>query len=70
MVLTGKCAAPGAAVGRIFIYKNNILLPKEKHILEKEQQENIDRYLLVKRQALEEFAEIKAAMRKHDPKKS
>jgi phosphotransferase system enzyme I (PtsI) len=70
MVLNGKCVAPGAAVGRIFIYKNNILLPKENHILEEEQQENIDRYLLVKNQALEEFAEIKAAIQKHDPKKA
>jgi len=70
MVLSGKCAAPGAAVGRIFIYKNNILLPKENFIPEKEQQGNIDRYLLVKKQALEEFAEIKAAMQKHDPKKA
>ncbi|MDR2596217.1 MAG: phosphoenolpyruvate--protein phosphotransferase [Treponema sp.] len=70
MVLSGKCAAPGVAVGRIFIYKNNILLPKENFIPEKEQQENIDRYLLVKKQAMEEFAEIKTAMRKHDPKKA
>jgi len=70
MVLTGKCAAPGAAVGRIFIYKNNILLPKENLIPEEEQQENIDRYMLVKKQALEEFEGIKAAMQKHDPKKA
>jgi phosphoenolpyruvate-protein phosphotransferase (PTS system enzyme I) len=70
MVLNGKCAAPGTAVGRIFIYKNNILLPKESLISEGEQQSNLDHYLLVKKQALEEFAEIKSAMQKHDPKKA
>jgi phosphoenolpyruvate-protein phosphotransferase (PTS system enzyme I) len=70
MVLNGKCAAPGTAVGRIFIYKNNILLPKESLISEGEQQSNLDHYLMVKKQALEEFAEIKSAMQKHDPKKA
>ena len=70
MVLNGKCAAPGTAVGRIFIYKNNILLPKESFIPEGEQQESLDRYLLVKKQVLEELEKIKSAMQKHDPKKA
>jgi phosphotransferase system enzyme I (PtsI) len=70
MVLNGKCAATGVAVGRIFVYKNNILLPKESFISDEERQENLDRYLFVKKQALEEFAQIKSAMQKHDPQKA
>jgi phosphotransferase system enzyme I (PtsI) len=70
MILNGKCAASGTAVGRIFVYKNNILLPKESFIPEGKQQADLDHYLLVKKQALDEFAEIKAAMQKHDPKKA
>jgi len=70
MVLNGKCAASGTAVGRIFVYKNNILLPKENFIPDGEQQPNLERYLLVKEQAMEEFEKIKSAMQKHDSKKA
>jgi phosphotransferase system enzyme I (PtsI) len=70
MILNGKCAAPGIAVGRIFVYKKNLFLPKENFIPDGEQQSHLDHYLSVKKEALDELEGIKAAMQKHDPQKA
>jgi len=70
MVLTGKRAAPGMAVGAVFVYKNTGLLPKESYISKGEEQSHLDRYFAVKKEAFEELEKIKISMQKHDPQKA
>jgi len=70
MKLSGKVAAPGAAVGRIYIYKKNITLPVESFVIEGEEQSQLDRYSLVKKQAMNELEKIRLSIQKHDKKKA
>jgi len=66
MKLNGKVAAPGAAVGRIYIYKKNLNLPVENFVSEGEEQSQLDRYFLVKKQAHDELEKIRLSLQKHD----
>jgi phosphotransferase system enzyme I (PtsI) len=70
MKLDGKAAAPGAAVGRIYIYKKNINLPVENFVSEGEERPQLDRYFRVKKQALDELEKIRLSVQKHDKKKA
>ena len=70
MVLTGKGAAPGVAVGRVFVYKKNNFIPSESFSPEGEEHFHVDRYAAVKKQALYELEEIRLAMQEHDPEKA
>jgi len=70
MKLNGKVAAPGAAVGRIYIYKKNLNLPVENFVNEGEEQSQLDRYFLVKKQAHDELEKIRLSVQKHDKKKA
>jgi len=68
--LNGKVAAPGAAVGRIYVYKKNLNLPVESFVGEGEEQSQLDRYFLVKKQAHDELEKIRLSVQKHDKKKA
>jgi len=70
LLLTGKGTAPGIAVGRIFLYKKKYFIPEESFVDEGEEQSHLDRYLAVKKQAMEELEEIRLAMLKHGPEKA
>jgi phosphoenolpyruvate-protein phosphotransferase (PTS system enzyme I) len=70
MVLNGKRAAPGIAVGAVFVYKNTGLLPKENFVPKGEEQSHVDRYLAVKKAAFDELEILKNTMKKHDPQKA
>jgi phosphoenolpyruvate-protein phosphotransferase (PTS system enzyme I) len=70
MVLSGKRAAPGIAVGAVFVYKNTGLLPKENFIPKGEEQSHLDRYQAVKKAAFDELEILKNTMKKHDPQKA
>lgn len=70
MVLRGKSAAPGVAVGRVFIHSNNYKIPAESFISAKEAQSHLDRYQAVKEQAIREYEKIFLSMKEHDPQKA
>jgi phosphotransferase system enzyme I (PtsI) len=68
--LNGKVAAPGAAVGRIYVYKKKLKLPVESFVREGEEQSQLNRYILIKKQALDELERIRLSVQKHDKKKA
>jgi len=70
MVLIGKSAAPGIAVGKVFVYRNTGFLPEESYVQEGEEQSHLDRYLAIKKEAFNELEKLKISMQKHDPKKA
>jgi len=70
MVLNGKSAARGIAVGKVYVYKKTGLLPKENYVPKGEEQSHLDRYLAVKKEAFNELEKIKISMQKHDPQKA
>jgi len=67
MVLQGKGAAPGAAVGSIFIYNEKFNIPAESVIAAGQEQSQLDRYHLIKKQALAELEGIRLSIQKVDP---
>jgi phosphotransferase system enzyme I (PtsI) len=70
LLLTGKGAAPGIAVGRVYVYNKNFRIPAEAFVKEGEQQSQLDRYLTVKKQALQELEGIRFSLQKIDPGKA
>jgi len=70
MVLHGKGAVPGAAVGSIYIYNEKFNIPAESFTSAGQQQSHLDRYDSVKKQALEELEEIRLSLYKVDPAKA
>jgi phosphotransferase system enzyme I (PtsI) len=70
MILIGKGAAPGAAVGNIYIYNEKCNIPAESFVREGEEQSHLDRYVSVKAQALIELEEIRRSMQKIEPAKA
>ena len=70
MVLKGKGAACGAAVGRIYIYNEKFNIPVENFVCAGEEQSHLDRYLSVKNEALKELEEIRLSMQKADADKA
>jgi len=70
MKLNGKGVAPGVAVGRVHVYRNNLIIPVESTVCAGEEQSHLDRYLFVKEEALQELDKLKSAMQKRDPEKA
>jgi phosphotransferase system enzyme I (PtsI) len=70
MKLSGKCAVPGVAVGRIYVYSKNFITPAESHIGAGEEQAHLDRYFSVKDEALKELEKISLSMQKENPEKA
>ncbi|MCL2214530.1 MAG: phosphoenolpyruvate--protein phosphotransferase [Treponema sp.] len=70
MVLKGKSVAPGVAVGSISIYNDIFRIPSEAFVPEGGEQAHLDKYNLIKKEALEELESIKLSMQKLDPKKA
>jgi phosphotransferase system enzyme I (PtsI) len=70
MVLDGKGAASGVAVGRIYIHKKNINVPEEGFTAPGKGQLHLDHYLLVKNEALQELEKLYFSIQEHDPEKA
>jgi len=70
MLLQGKGAAPGAAVGSIYIYNEKFSIPAERLVDAGQEQSQLDRYLAVKKHALNELEGIRLSMEKVDPVKA
>ncbi|MCL2759327.1 MAG: phosphoenolpyruvate--protein phosphotransferase [Treponema sp.] len=70
MVITGKGVAPGAAVGSIYIYNEKYSRPAESFVPAGKEQSQLDRYLTVKKEALDELEEVRLSMQKVDPGKA
>ncbi|MCL2230510.1 MAG: phosphoenolpyruvate--protein phosphotransferase [Treponema sp.] len=70
MVLYGKGAAPGAAVGSVYIYNKKFNIPKENFVDSGKEQSELDRYNTIKKQALEEIEKIRLNMSETDPAKA
>lgn len=70
MILNGKSAAPGYAVGRIHIHNNHFSIPVESLISAGEEQSQVDRYFAVKTEALRKLEKLKTSMEKYDPAKA
>ncbi|MDR2965508.1 MAG: phosphoenolpyruvate--protein phosphotransferase [Treponema sp.] len=70
MKLQGKSAAPGVAVGSIFIHSNYIKQPKETIIPAGEVDSHLNQYLSVKKEALKELEKLQLSAGKKDPKKA
>jgi phosphotransferase system enzyme I (PtsI) len=70
MVLQGKGAASGAVVGGIYIYNEKFNIPAESLIPAGEEQSHFDRYVSIKKSALNELEEIKLSVQKIDPAKA
>jgi len=70
MILQGKSAAPGIAVGGIFIYNKKYNIPPETVIKPGQEQSHLDKYVSIKRKALDELERIRLSMLVVDPKKA
>jgi phosphotransferase system enzyme I (PtsI) len=70
LLLTGKGAAPGIAVGSVYVYNKKFNIPAESLVSDGERQAQLDRYLEVKKQALDELEGIKLSLQKIDPRKA
>jgi len=70
MVLQGKGAAPGAAVGQVYIYNEKFKKPKESFITSDQAQAHLDRYLSIKKEALNELEELRLSLLKVDSSKA
>ena len=70
MVLSGKGAVPGIAVGKIFIYSKNFIVPGENFVNAGEEQSHLDRYLSIKDEAKKTLERISVSMQKDDPEKA
>jgi phosphotransferase system enzyme I (PtsI) len=70
MILQGKGAAPGTAVGRIYIYNNIFKRPTESFVPAGKEQSQLDRYLKIKKEAMEELEKLYESMKEHDLEKA
>jgi phosphotransferase system enzyme I (PtsI) len=70
MTLQGKSAAGGTAVGRIHIYNNIQTRPTESFVPAGKEQSQLDRYLKIKKEAMEELEKLYNSMKEHDPEKA
>jgi phosphotransferase system enzyme I (PtsI) len=70
MILQGKGAAGGTAVGRIYIYNNVFNRPTESFVRAGEEQSQLDRYLQIKKEAMEELEKLYLSMKEHDHEKA
>jgi len=70
MVLQGKGAAPGAAVGSIYVYNEKFSIPAEQFADAGQEQSQLDRYLVIKKHALNELEGIRLSMEEVDPGKA
>ena len=70
MTLTGKSAAPGIAVGSIYIYNEKVIIPSETFISSGEERSHIERYFSVKKLVLGELEAIRVSIEKVDPERA
>jgi len=70
MILKGKRAVPGIAVGSIYIYNKEFNIPAESFILTGQEKSHLEQYNLVKKQALDELEEIRLSVEKIDIRKA
>jgi len=70
MVLNGKSAAPGVAVGSVLIFNNQSSIPKEAVVPAGEEQSHLDKYNLIKKEAIYELDSIRLSMLERDAKKA
>jgi phosphotransferase system enzyme I (PtsI) len=70
MVLNGKKAAGGTAVGRIYIYNKYNITPKENFVSAGKEQPQLEYYNKVKNLANNELENLRITIQKHDPKKA
>ena len=70
MLLRGNCASGGIALGKIFVYRKNSIVPAESYIREGEEQREIDRYFFIKKLAFDHIEKIKLELQNHDPGKA
>ena len=70
MVLQGKGAAPGVAVGSIYIFNKKFNIPAEKFVPSGKEQSELDRYKTVKKLALDELERIRLNMANIDSSKA
>jgi phosphotransferase system enzyme I (PtsI) len=66
MKLQGKGAAPGFAIGQIFIYNEKFDIPAEKLVSPGEEQAHLDRYYSIKKEVLDELEKIRLSMESVD----
>jgi phosphoenolpyruvate-protein phosphotransferase (PTS system enzyme I) len=70
MILKGKGVAPAFAVGHIYIYDEKFDIPCENLVPHGEEQAHLDRYYLIKKEALDEIEKIKLSVESVDPIKA
>jgi len=70
MKLTGKGAAPGAAVGSIFIIEEKFNIPEKKILLYGGELAHLEKYSYVKKEAVKKLKNLKSSMEKIDPVKA
>jgi len=70
MVLSGNGAVPGFAVGRVYVHSKDFIVPSENYIPAGEEQSHLDRYLLIKKEALSELENIQKSVEKENPQKA
>ena len=70
MVLTGNGVSPGITVGKIHIHGKLHFEPVKSFCAAGEEQTQVDRYGIVKQQAIDELEKIVLSMEKTDPEKA
>jgi len=70
MVLKGFSASPGFALGNIFVYIDNIRIPKECFITEDEKHLHHEKYLTIREQAKKELEALYVSMQEKDTEKA
>jgi len=69
MILKGKGVGAGAAVGSVYIYNENFIIPTECALKPGEEKSHLARYVKVKEQALKELDKLKISIEKIDTAK-
>jgi len=70
MTLKGKGVAPAFAVGHIYIYDEKFDIPCESFVPQGEEQAHLERYYLIKKEALNELEKLKSSIGSVDPLKA
>ncbi|MDR2952173.1 MAG: phosphoenolpyruvate--protein phosphotransferase [Treponema sp.] len=70
MTLTGYGVSPGIATGKIHVYIKKAINPVESFISPGEEQNQLNQYLSVKKQAIEYLEKLRLAVERHDFEKA
>jgi phosphotransferase system enzyme I (PtsI) len=70
MTLTGNGVSPGIAVGKIYVYTKKPIEPVTRCVLSGEEQSELNRYLAVKKQAIDYLENLRLAVERRDPEKA